>query len=284
MKIAVVQFAAEACRPSDNRRRLTAYIEEAASLGASIVILPELAVSGYVLNGDKLAAVAESIDGPTLACWTSLAAKHGLLIAGGFCEKGQDGQLYNSAMLVGADGLLLHYRKLHLFDYEKKVFAPGNLGLPVADTWLGRIGLCVCYDLRFVEVLRLLALQGVTLAAVPTAWVGGFDQSPRDQEGFITQARGVVVQANLNQVYVACASQAGIIGNQVFLGNSLIVDPFGKVLSGPLDDNSQCVIVADYSPQLALAAQHRSELINPRDDRRTDVYGVTIVGARSVTL
>lgn len=277
MKIAVVQFFAKACRPSDNRRRLTAYIEQAAELGAGIVVLPELAVSGYVLNSEALATVAESINGPTLECWTSVAAKHQLLIAGGFCEIDRDGRLYNSAMLVGPEGLLLHYRKLHLFDYEKKVFTAGNLGLPVAYTSLGRIGLCVCYDLRFVEVLRLLALQGVALAAVPTAWVAGFDQSPRDREGFITQARGVVVQANLNQVYVACASQVGNTSNHVFLGNSLIVDPFGKVLSGPLDDNSQGVIAADYSPQVALAAQHRSDLINPRDDRRTDVYNVTLL-------
>lgn len=277
MKIAVVQFAAEACKPSDNLRRLEAYIEEAAGLGASIVVLPELAVSGYVLNRDELAAIAEPVEGATLECWTSIAAKHGLLLAGGFCEKDREGKLYNSAMLVGASGLLLHYRKLHLFDYEKQVFAPGNLGLPVADTPLGRVGLCVCYDLRFIEVLRVLALQGVTLAAVPTAWVAGFDQSPRDGEGFITQARGVVVQANLNQIYVACASQAGTIRSQKFLGSSLIVDPFGKLLSGPLDDSAECVIAADYNPQLVSSAQHRSKLINPREDRRTDVYGVKLL-------
>jgi predicted amidohydrolase len=69
--------------------------------------------------------------------------------------------------------------------------------------------------------------------AVLIAWVIGFDQSPSDRDGFVTQARGAVVHANLNQAYIACASQAGVTGNQVFLGNSLLVDTFGKVLSGP---------------------------------------------------
>lgn len=276
MKIAVVQFAAEAYRPSENRRRSVEFIEEAAGRGAGLVILPELAISGYALDAGRLAEVAEPLDGPTLECWTLAAAEYGVLVAGGFCEKGV-GVLYNSAILVGASGALLHYRKLHLFDRERGVFSPGDLGLPVVDTPLGRIGLCVCYDLRFVEVARLLALQGAALVAVPTAWVGGFDQVPRDKEGYITQARGAVVQANLNQVYIACASQAGVRVDQRFLGNSLIVDPFGKVLVGPLDDISERVLIADYDAGVALVAQHRSELVNPRDDRRTDVYGMRLL-------
>jgi N-carbamoylputrescine amidase len=148
--------------------------------------------------------------------------------------------------------------------------------LPVADTQLGAIGLCVCYDLRFVEVARLLALQGASLIAVPTAWVGGFDQRAHDKEGFISQARGAVLQANLNQVYIACASQSGSVGEHRFLGNSLIADPFGAVLSGPMDDAGSEILVADYDAAVASAAQHRSALINPREDRRTDVYGVRL--------
>jgi N-carbamoylputrescine amidase len=276
VKIAVVQFAAEAFRPSENRRRSVEFIKEAARRGAGLVILPELAISGYALDAGRLAEVAEPFHGPTLECWTSIASQLDVLVAGGFCEASQ-GLLYNSAVLVGASGALLHYRKLHLFDRERGIFSPGDLGLPVADTQLGRIGLCVCYDLRFVEVARLLALQGATLIAVPTAWVGGFDQVPCDKEGFITQARGALVQANLNQVYIACASQSGVGVDQRFLGNSLIVDPFGKVLAGPLDDTTERVLMADYAAGVALAAQHRSELVNPRDDRRTDVYGIRLL-------
>lgn len=275
MKIAVAQFAAEAFNPVANRRRAADVIGEAAAQGARLIVLPELVVSGYALDANRLAEVAEPFDGPTLREWTAIAAERSVLIAGGFCEK-SDGKLYNAAMLVGPAGPLLHYRKLHLFDREKHIFASGDLGLPVVETEVGTIGLCVCYDLRFVEVVRLLSLQGAALLAVPTAWVGGFDQRTHDKEGFITQARGAVVQANLNQVYVACASQAGAVGDQRFLGNSLIVDPFGQVLAGPLDDRSEQLLVADYDASVASAAQHRSEFVNPREDRRTDVYGVNL--------
>lgn len=275
MKVASVQFTAEAFRPSENRHRLEARIAEAADRGAKLVVVPELAVSGYVLDKARLADVAEEVAGPTLQSWTALARQRGVLIGGGFCER-SEGKLFNSAMLVGPDGLILHYRKLHLFDQERNIFSPGDLGLPVAETTLGGIGLCVCYDLRFVEVVRLLALQGASVVAVPTAWVGGFDQTPYDSEGFITQARGAVVQANLNQIYIACASQPGAVEGQTFLGNSLVVDPYGKVLAGPLDAVAEETLVADFDASVALAAQHRSELVNPRRDRRTDVYGVQL--------
>ncbi|MCP3476741.1 hydratase [Bradyrhizobium sp. CCGUVB1N3] len=275
MKIAVAQFRAEAFKPQANRERAVGYVEGAARRGARLVVLPELVVSGYALDAERLAEVAEAFEGPTLKRWTSAASEHGVLIAGGFCEK-SNGKLYNSAMLVGPSGPLLHYRKLHLFDRERRVFSPGDLGLPVAKTEIGTVGLCVCYDLRFVEVARLLSLQGADLLAVPTAWVGGFDRTTHDKEGFITQARGAVVQANLNQVYVACASQSGVLGDQRFLGNSLVVDPFGRVLAGPLDEASEQLMVVEYDPDAAAAARHRSELVNPRDDRRTDVYAVKI--------
>jgi N-carbamoylputrescine amidase len=278
MKIAVAQFNAEAFNPQANRERAVSYVEDAGRRGARLVILPELVTSGYALDAARLSEVAEAFEGPTLKRWTLAASEHGVLIAGGFCEK-SDGKLYNSAMLVGPGGPLLHYRKLHLFDHEKRVFSPGDLGLPVVPTEIGTVGLCICYDLRFFEVARLLSLQGADLLAVPTAWVGDFDLTTHDKEGFITQARGAVVQANLNQVYIACASQCGAIGNQRFLGNSLVADPFGKVLAGPLDDVSEQLLLVEYDPRAAAAAQHRSELINPRDDRRTDIYAVKI-GAR----
>lgn len=275
MKIAVAQFKAEAFNPHANRERVLHYVEEAAKHGARLIVFPELVASGYALDAARLSEVAEAFEGPTLEQWRAAASKYGMLIAGGFCEK-NDGKLYNSAMLVGPEEPLLHYRKLHLFDQERRIFSPGDLGLPVAPTPIGTIGLCVCYDLRFVEVARLLSLQGAALLAVPTAWVGGFDRTTHDQEGFITQARGAVVQANLNQVYIACASQCGATNDQRFLGNSLVADPFGTVLAGPLDDKSEQLLVVEYDPSVAIAAQHRSDLINPRDNRRTDVYAVKV--------
>jgi N-carbamoylputrescine amidase len=198
-------------------------------------------------------------------------------VAGGLCERA-DGEIFNTAVVVGADGVLLHYRKLHLFAGEKTVFAPGDLGLPVADTSCGRLGLCVCYDLRFVEVVRALALRDVDLVVVPTAWVGGFDARPVAAGELCGQARGAAVQANLNQVFLACASQSGRHDQFRFLGNSLVADPYGEVVAPPLSDDDETVAVVDIDLDAVAAARRRSDLITPRQDRRNDVYGLWYQG------
>ncbi|MEF2070591.1 nitrilase-related carbon-nitrogen hydrolase [Consotaella aegiceratis] len=275
--LAVVQMNAALYDGGANRRRSLDFVDEAASAGARLVVLPELAISGYGLDADGLRAAAEPLDGPTLAAWSKSARRHQLWITGGFCEADGD-RLYNSVMLVGPDGLVGHYRKLHLFDREKTVFAPGDMGLAVHDTPIGRIGLCVCYDLRFVEVARVLALQDAHVVAVPTAWVGGFDRNPYDSGGFIAQARGAVLQANLNQVYMACASQCANAGRIRFLGSSLVADPFGDMLLEPMPRDKEGIGLALIDPEVAYRARARSELIRPRDDRRTDVYGIAFQG------
>jgi N-carbamoylputrescine amidase len=113
---------------------------------------------------------------------------------------------------------------------------------------------------------------------VPTAWVQGFDKVPRDGDGMIGQARSVLVQANLNQVFVACASQSGRTHGARFLGSSLIADPYGNLASGPLDENDEGLAVASVDFGAVTAAQVRSDLIRPRQDRRTDMYALNISG------
>ena len=199
------------------------------------------------------------------------------LIVGGFSERVSDG-LFNAAILVGPEGLVIHYRKLHLFGNERNVFEPGDLGLPVAETFFGTIGICVCYDLRFVEVIRVMALRGAEFVAVPTAWVAGFDKSNWDEQGFCPQARGAAVQANLNQVFIGCASQVGQQSAFNFLGSSVLIDPYGKTISGPLSGHNEQVTSALIDVRSSLKAQTRSRLVSPRLERRTDVYGVNYEG------
>lgn len=273
--VAVAQMRGRPGDPAANRAETVARCEEAARAGAKLIVLPELIVSGYCLDPDILERAAEPKCGETLEEWTAVARKYQVFIVGGFCER-QNNRIYNSALLVGPAGLVGVYRKLHLFDKEKNIFTPGDTGLPTFDLPFGRVGLCICYDLRFVEVVRALALQGVDFIAVPTAWVGGFDAAPFDAMGFISQARGAMVQANLNQVFLLCASQCGQSGTTRFLGSSLVVDPFGQLLCGPLDAESDqvCVVRADVGA--SAAAKVRSPLIRPRADRRTDVYQLKI--------
>jgi len=139
--------------------------------------------------------------------------------------------------------------------------------------------MCVCYDLRFVETLRVLALRGAELVCAPTAWIRGFDALASADGGLIAQAQGVAVQANLDQVFVAAASQAGKPGDHDLLGSSLVVDPFGKTVVGPLSRHQPASAWADLDLADVERAAHRSELITPREDRRRDLYGLVIDGA-----
>ena len=133
-------------------------------------------------------------------------------------------------------------------------------------------------DLRFVEVARAAALRGAEILVVPTAWVQGFDQQKWDDAGYCPQARGAALQANLNQIFIACASQAGTNGKVDFLGSSILVDPYGQASLGPLPGNDEVIAAIDIDLGLIRGATERGGRISPRADRRTDVYGIQIDG------
>ena len=245
--------------------------------GAQIAILPELCMPWYSTDRDELAPHAETLSGPTVEAWRSLAVEGDGVIVGGLCERDGD-RFYNSAVAVDRTGVIGHYRKLHLFASEKNTFTPGDLGLPVFDLPIGRIGLCICYDLRFVEVVRVLALSGADLICVPTAWLPGFDSEKWDSEGLCPQAHGAVLQANLSQVFIACASQVGTFGEFEFLGSSLVASPFGKRVAGPMNGTDDELHGVTVDLDDVSKAKDRGALIRPRADRRTDVYGVLYDG------
>jgi len=264
------------CPPGDAGANRTATSEAAKLLfdqGAQLVVLPELAVPWYTVNPEDVARTAEPLAVPTVDAWTAVAADHSGLIVGGLCER--DGEsFYNTAVVVDRTGVIGHYRKLHLFDVEKHCFTPGDTGLSVVDTAYGNIGLCICYDLRFVEVVRVLALRGADLICVPTAWVRGFDRRQYREGELIAHAEGALVQANLSQVFIACTSQVGAGDGVELLGSSVVADPYGRMAGGPLSTVREQLEVVDVDLSEARRAQARSELIQPRADRRTDVYGV----------
>jgi N-carbamoylputrescine amidase len=259
----------------DQCERTAALAAAAFRDGSDVVVLPELAVPGYTTDRSILERFAEPLDGPTTQAWRRVAGIAGGYIIGGFCERA-DGQLFNTAVAVSADGVVLHYRKTHLFADEHRVLAPGNLGFPVIETPIGVLGVCVCYDLRFVEVARLLALQGADLVCVPAAWVTGYDRYAPPGARWPEQVTGLLTQANLNQTFIAAASFAG--GEGRFLGHSVVADPYGAPLAGPLARDAEEVATIRIDLQAATAAQHRSPLINPREDRRSDLYTIDYRG------
>ncbi len=279
-RVAIVQLATDPSGGGEAaREQSVAAAREAFREGADVVVLPELIVPGYSWERELLERHAESLDGPTVTAWKELARDTGGYLAGGFAERAASA-LYNAAVLVGPDGVALHYRKLHLFAGEREVLHAGDLGLPLVDTPHGRIGLCVCYDLRFVETLRVLALRKAALVCVPTAWVPGFDRERWDAEGYCPQARSALVQANLDQVFVACASQAGRRGDFELLGSSIVADPLGRCVAGPLSGERPETAFADIDTGAVKAAGDRGGGVRPHADRRTDVYTLTVGGER----
>jgi predicted amidohydrolase len=273
VNVGLAQISAEPYEIDANRALCEKAINAAFGQGADLVILPELIVSGYVADGRRLFPLAEPVPGPSTAAWEEMARRASGYIVAGLCER-EGESLYNSAVLVGPEGLIGHYRKAHLFADEKVAFVPGNLGFPVVRTRFGTIGICVCYDLRFVEVVRLMALRGANMICVPTAWLPGFDQDRRDAAGMSPQGHVARLQANLNQVFIAAASQAGRHGGNDFLGSSILVDPYGHVVLGPMSGDQDQIEVVTIDMAAAERSQQRGDLIAPRADRRTDLYGI----------
>jgi predicted amidohydrolase len=169
VKIACVQMEPAVGESEANIQRSAELIETAAGQGANLIVLPELANSGYVFKTREEAfALSEELPGgPACETWSALAARHGLHIVAGICER--EGEvLYNSSVVIGPKGHVGTFRKVHLWNEENLFFEPGNLGYPVFKTPIGRIGTFICYDCWFPESFRLCALQGADIICVPT--------------------------------------------------------------------------------------------------------------------
>jgi predicted amidohydrolase len=195
----------------------------AASVGADLVVLPELWSSGYVFSSHaEVAALAEDAQGGVTARSVTAAARrekrHYIV---GFPERAR-GRFYNSALLVGPSGVKAVYRKLHLFERESEWFSPGNLPLEVHRVGAARVGMLICFDWRFPEAARVLALQGADVIAHPSNLV-----FPNAQEA-------MRVRALENRLYTVTANRTGTErrpgGTVPFTGRSQIVDPLGQVV------------------------------------------------------
>lgn len=273
--VAVGQLTASVLDPAANARRGADAIGRAAAAGAKIVILPELAGSGYLTDRARLETVAERTDrpGPVLSTWQAAAREHGIAVVAGFAEAGADGALHNSAAVWDETGRFAGvYRKLHLFDAEHDAFDRGDRGLPIFEVAGIRLGVLICYDLRFPEAMRILALRGADLIAIPAAWVQLFDPGAA-REGVPGQIDAALVQANLNQVFVAVADRVGEDERVPFLGCSVVASPFGKPLLGPLGPDEEAVETVALERSALELARERSARVRPREDRRPDVYG-----------
>ncbi|MGW6454893.1 nitrilase-related carbon-nitrogen hydrolase [Streptomyces sp. NPDC055078] len=267
--VACCQLALRVGRAAENRERIRAAIRTAAGRGANVVVLPELANSGYVFTGHaELLATAEPIDGATIREWEALAAELRLVIVSGFAELGADGRAYNTGVLIDETGLRTAYRKAHLWNAEKTYgFTPGDGPPPVLDTPYGRIGMMVCYDVEFPEWVRLVALEGAELLCGPVNWPL-YPRPDGERPGEIVR---VQADAAVNRMYVAVADRTGTERGQDWLGGTVIVDANGYPVT-ELQLGEEAIVTATID--LAEArAKAISELNDVHADRRPELYG-----------
>src|SRR5215472_2966140 len=269
--VAGAQLALTVGEPDANRQAATAAVAEAAAAGARLVVLPELSDSGYVFSD---AGEARSLASPAEACvtlreWRSLAASHDLAIAGGFCELGPDGTLYNSAAIVDASGTRAVYRKAHLWDAEKKVFTPGDGAPPVVALPFGNVGLMICYDLEFPEWVRLAALSGADLIAAPVNWPAPASAAPSgERSGEVVSAQAA---ASANGVFIAVADRCKTERGVDWVGGSVIIRRGGYPAAGPVCEDRKAILSATID--LRQARDKRiSELNDLFADRRPELY------------
>ena len=282
--IAVAQLAIAVGEPDANRQAAASAVAAAAEAGAWLVVLPELCDSGYVFDVAAPAAEARGLASPaggsvTLRQWRSLAARHRLVIVGGFCELGADGRLYNSAALVDPSGTRAVYRKAHLWDSEKLVFTPGDAPPPVVDTEVGRVAVMICYDLEFPEWVRLVALDGADLIAAPVNWPA---VSPPAAPPNAAERPAEVIKAQAaaatNGVFVAVADRCRAERGVSWISGSVIVGPEGYPLAGPVLADRAAVLTAacdlprardkSLSGDNDLLADRRPELYTWAPDKR----------------
>jgi 5-aminopentanamidase len=261
-RIACQQLAPVIGDVPGNRARARAAIRAAADQGADVVVLPELATSGYMFASPEEAAELAVGADEILDEWAAEAGD--VVVAGGFCERGDDGRIYNSAAVLDGSGTRAIYRKLHLWDREKLVFTPGSAPPPVLDSRVGRVAPIICYDLEFPELTRSLALAGVQLLVVPTNW----PLVPRPEGERPPEALIAMAAARVNRMAVACADRVGAERGQEWTGGTTIVGVDGWVAAESRDAG---LVIADVDLEPALD-KRLTDHADAFGDRRPELY------------
>ena len=258
MKIGYMQFAPKLGDLAANMNKIDELMPRAE--GAELLVLPELCSTGYRFESREQAFdLSETVaDSLYLTHLASVCRERNMHIVTGFNERAGK-RLYNSSVLVGPEGPVGKYRKMHLFMDEKDIFEPGDIGLPVFEVAGAKIGMLICFDWVFPEVWRILALKGADIICHPSNLViPGLCQ------------KALPVHAVCNRIFVVTANRYGTERDLTFTGLSTIADPKSNVLSvAPPDEDAVAVVDID----IALA---RDKNVTPRnhvfDDRRPAEY------------
>lgn len=269
MLVAVAQLDPKLGERERNLATCLERLEEAAAAGAQLLVLPECAVPGYMFESlEEGLEHAEDVPGPTTEAFEQACERLGVYVVCGMLQRDGD-VLRNAAVFVGPEGLVGTYWKTHLpFLGVDRFVTPGD-ELPVWDTPLGRIGVEICYDLRFPEVTRTLALKGADIVAHPT----NFPVAASIQTELITVAR-----AAENRIYLLTSNRVGKERTGEFCGFSQIVDPYGTRLA-EAGVTGEALLVADVDVEKArdkdyvIPGEYELYLFG---HRRPELYGLLV--------
>ena len=269
MRVAVAQMDPMLAEQERNLDACVARLEEAAAAGAELLVLPECAIPGYMFESlEEGLSYAEEVPGPSTEALERACERLDVYAVCGLLQRDGD-LLRNAAVLVGPQGLIGTYWKTHLpFLGVDRFVTPGD-ELTVYDTPLGRIGVEICYDLRFPEVTRTLALKGADIVAHPT----NFPVAARIQTELITVAR-----AAENRIYLLTANRVGKERGGEFCGWSQIVDPFGRRLA-EAGETEEALLVAEVDLEKArdkdyvIPGEYELYLFG---HRRPELYGALV--------
>jgi predicted amidohydrolase len=266
MRIALCQLPVSS-DPGVNLGRARDALREAAAGRADIAVLPEATLTRF---GSDLRAAAEPLDGPFCSGLAETAKETGVALVAGVFEPAPDGRVYNTAVAIDGDGILVaSYRKLHLFDAfaqrESDLVAPGS-SVVLASLAGAAVGVQICYDIRFPELTRALAVGGAALVTVSAAWQAGLFK----EEHWVTLLRARAIE---NTVWIAAAGQVPDPDEKptraaTGVGRSMLIDPLGVVRAdlGP----TAAVVVVDADMSLVDTVR---ATVPSLANRRADVFG-----------
>ncbi len=266
-RFAAIQMQPALMHPAANLAKVTSWIREAHARSARVAVFPECALTGYALSAEESAAIAERVPGPRTEQLARVCDQLDMLAVVGTIESDEEGRCFNSAVLIGPQGVLGRYRKTHLpyLGVDRFLAAGDSIGPPVASA-SGRLGLLICYDLRLPEPARLLALAGAQVLVLPTAWPA----SARLYPEFLARARTAE-----NGVYLVAANRIGEERGTQYLGRSLIAGPDGEILAEASPDQEEMLLAeidlarSDQKKRVFSPGEYELDLFG---DRRPDLY------------
>lgn len=272
VKIACIQMASESLEKDQNLARAEKFILEACANGANLLILPEIFNSNpSYTDRAEVYTVAEPIpEGKTTGLLLRLAKEQGVYICGSFLE--QEGvDLYNTSVLVGPDGFIGKYRKLHLCGAENYYLESGNLGIPVFHTPIGKIALLICLDAYYPESFRIAALQGADIVCV--SFAGNNNQTARKLPEGVYTINPAICMANAvsNHIFVVGCNRVGTCHGVLKAGQSIIANHWGAPVV-PIAPHDQETILYAEVDLCDSRRKNFSQVDNRLSTRRVDVY------------